>query len=356
MPSSVPEGRGQAVSIVSEAGMGKSRLLYEFRKAVLNEDVTFLEGKCLSFGRGVAYQPIADILKSNFDIRDDESDPEIRKKVIAGSSSILQVEEGPTLPYLLELLSVKNSGIEKIPSQPGRGRRTRTIETLKKIILKGSEQIRLVIMAIEDLHWIDKTSEDAIKRILESIAASRVFLVFTYRPEELAQSWPNRSYHGQVKLNRLSNPESLAMTTHILGTPHINKELENLILQKTEGIPFFLEEFIKSLNELKAIEGKDHQFQLSKDFHSLTIPSTIQDVIMARVDNLPEVAKEVLRAGSADEREFNYYLIKRVTGLPEKELLSHLATLQSSELLYERGSPSRLRLCIQTCPHPGSGL
>jgi len=96
-------GRGQAVSIVSEAGMGKSRLLYEFRKAVLNEDVTFLEGKCLSFGRGVAYQPIADILKSNFDIREGDWDSVIRKKVTQGLQAI-SVEEGPAMPYLLELL------------------------------------------------------------------------------------------------------------------------------------------------------------------------------------------------------------------------------------------------------------
>src|SRR5271169_4313032 len=122
-------GRGQAVSIVSDAGMGKSRLLYEFRKAVLNEDITFLEGKFLSFSRGVAYQPITDILKSNFDIREDDWDPVIRKKVTQGLESI-SIEEGPAMPYLLELLSVKDSGIEKITMSP-EGKKDKTIETLK---------------------------------------------------------------------------------------------------------------------------------------------------------------------------------------------------------------------------------
>jgi class 3 adenylate cyclase len=329
----VKEGRGQAISIISDAGVGKSRLLYEFRKAIANEYVTFLEGKCLSYSRNVAYHPIVDALRANFEIQDNDSDQEIREKLVAGLK-LLKVDETATLPYLLDLLSVKNSGIDSIPMSP-EARKDRTLEALKRIVLKGSE-IRPVIMAIEDLHWMDRSSEDAFKRVLESIAASRVMMIFTYRPEEYDEPWPNRSYYSQVKLNRLSDPESLAMTAHILGTPNIKQDLESLILQKTEGIPFFLEEFIKSLKELKAIEEKV-QYQLSDNFHHLTIPSTIQDVIMARVDHLSEEAKDVLRAGAVIEREFSYDLIQRITGLPEQELLAHLAALQSSELIYERG-------------------
>jgi class 3 adenylate cyclase len=196
------QGRGQAVSIISEAGMGKSRLLYEFRKAILNEDVTFLEGKCLSFGRGVAYQPITDILKSHFDIRDGDMDIVVRNKVKQGLQ-VMAVEEGPSLPYILELLSVKESGIEQIAISP-EGKKDKTIETLKRIVLKGSQQ-RPLVMAIEDLHWIDRTSEDVLKYFLESIAGARVLLIFTYRPEFIP-SWGARSYHNQLLLNRLSKP------------------------------------------------------------------------------------------------------------------------------------------------------
>ena len=327
------EGRGQVISVMSDAGVGKSRLLYEFRKAVTNEYVTFLEGKCLSYSRNVAYHPVVDTLKANFEINDTDTSEEIRQKVVTGLKT-LKVDEASTLPYLLELLSVKDSGIDKISMSP-ETRKDRTLEALKSIVLKGSE-IRPVIMAIEDLHWMDRSSEDAFKRLLDGIAASRVLLIFTYRPE-FVHAWGSRSYHSQVKLNRLSNHESLAMVTHILGTSHIEQGLENLILNKTEGIPFFLEEFIKSLKDIKAIEGRDDQYQFSKDFHRLTIPSTIQDVIMARVDKLPEETKEILRTGAAIEREFSYDLTKRVTELPEEELLSHLSTLKDSELLYERG-------------------
>jgi predicted ATPase len=127
------------------------------------------------------------------------------------------------------------------------------------------------------------------------------------------------------------------MVTHILGTEEMDRDLEDLILDKTEGIPFFIEEFIRSLKDLEIIERKNNRYCLAKDIQDLTIPSTIQDVIMARVDSLPDRAKEVLQTGSAIEREFSYELIKQVTDLPEKELMSNLSALKDSELLYERG-------------------
>jgi class 3 adenylate cyclase/tetratricopeptide (TPR) repeat protein len=328
----VKAGKGQAFSIISEAGVGKSRLLYEFRKAVANEDVNFLEGKCLSYGRGVAYHPVIDILKSNFDIHEGEGDQEIREKVKKGLG-LIAVDEASTFPYLLELLSVKESGIDQISMSP-EAKKDRIIEAIKRIVIKGSE-IRPLIMAIEDLHWMDKSSEDVARDLLESIPGSKVLLIFTYRPE-FVHTWGAKSYHNQLTLHRLSNRENLEMVTHILGTKEIEKSLEELILKKTEGVPFFIEQFIKSLKDLKIIEKKENTYRLSEDIHQLTIPSTIQDVIMARVDSLPERAKEVLQTGSVIEREFSYPLINRIMGLPEKELLSYLSILKDSELLYER--------------------
>jgi class 3 adenylate cyclase/tetratricopeptide (TPR) repeat protein len=326
-------GKGQAFSIISEAGCGKSRLLYEFRKAVANEDVNFLEGKCLSYSRGVAYHPVIDILKSTFNVEEGEGDQGIREKVKKGLR-LIGVDEPSTLPYLLELLSVKDSGIDQISMSP-EAKKDRIIEAIKRIVIKGSE-IRPLIMAFEDLHWLDKSSEDVLRSHLESIPGSRVLLIFTYRPE-FVHTWGAKSYHNQLTLHRLSNRESLEMVTHILVTKEIEKTLEELILEKTEGVPFFIEEFIKSLRDLKIIERKENAYQLSKDIQKLAIPSTIQDVIMARVDSLHEGAKEVLQTGSVIEREFSYPLINRVTGLLEKELLSYLSILKDSELLYERG-------------------
>jgi len=326
-------GHGQALSIISEAGLGKSRLLYEFRKEVGNEDATFLEGKCLSYSGGVAYHPIVDILKSNFNIRDTDDDVANKNKISKGLKT-LGVDEPFTSPYIMELLAVKDSGIDKIAMSP-EARKDRTLESLKRIVLKGSE-IRPLIMAIEDLHWIDKSSEESLEDLLGSIAGSRVFLIFTYRPE-FVHSWGARSYHSQVNLNRLSNRESLAMVNHLLGTENIEPDLQDLVLEKTEGIPFFIEEFIRSLKDLRVIEKRDRTYYLSKKIQDVSIPSTIQDVIMARVDTLPEGTKEVLLTGSAIEREFSYQLIKGVTGIADSELTHHLSGLKDAELLYERG-------------------
>jgi len=329
----VKAGKGQAFSIISEAGVGKSRLLYEFRKAVANEDVTFLEGRCFSYSRGVAYHPFIDILKSNFNIQEGEGEPGVREKVKRGLK-IIGVDETSTLPYFLELLSVKESGIDQISMSP-EARKDRIIEALKRITLKGSE-MRPLVMAFEDLQWLDKSSEDVLKSLLESIPGTKVLLIFTYRPE-FVHTWGAKSFHNQLTLHRLSNRESLEMVTYILGTKEIEKSLEELILEKTEGVPFFIEEFIKSLKDLKIIELKENAYQLKRDIHEVAIPSTIQDVIMARVDSLSEGAKEVLQTGSVIEREFGYPLLKHAMGLPEQELLSHLSVLKDSELLYERG-------------------
>ena len=227
--------RGQAFSIMAEAGVGKSRLLYEFRKAIANENVTFLEGKCLSYSRGVAYHPITDILKSTFNVQGGESDSEVREKVRNGLKA-LGVDEATTLPYVLELMFVKDSGIEKIMMSP-EGKKDRIIEALKRIVLKSSK-IRPLIMAFEDLHWVDKSSEDALKDLLESIPGAAVFLIFTYRPEYV-HSWGGKSYNNQVTLSRLSNRESLSMLAYLLGTQDIEQNLEDLILEKTEGSPVF---------------------------------------------------------------------------------------------------------------------
>ncbi len=326
-------GNGKALSIAAEAGVGKSRLLYEFSKAVANEDITFLEGKCLSYGRGMAYHPITDILKGNFHIQDGDKDQEVRAKVKNGLE-VLGMDATSTLPSFLELLSVRDSGIDKIPISPEE-RKERIIEALKTIVLMGAEKRHLII-AIEDLHWIDESSEEVLKHLLESIPGARVFLIFTYRLE-FVPKWGVRSYHSQLNLNRFSERDSHVMVTHILNTDQLATDLEHLILDQTEGIPLFIEEFVKALKELNVIERKDGKYYLAENFDKRIIPSTIQDIIMARVDSLPDGARKVLQAGAVIEREFSYEMIRRVTGLLERELLSHMSVLKDSELVYERG-------------------
>jgi class 3 adenylate cyclase/tetratricopeptide (TPR) repeat protein len=328
----VKAGRGQAFSIVAEAGVGKTRLVYEFRKALSNEDVAIREGKCLSYSRNEAYHPIVDVLRSYFDISDDNSEFEIKDKVRKALKTI-NGDRISLMPFLLELLKIKDSGIDAALSPEERKRRFTS--ALKQITLKGSEA-RPTILIIEDLHWMDKTSEEALREIFEGIAGSAVLLIFTYRPEYV-HIWGAKTYHSQINLNRLSNRESQALVENLLESHEIDPVLQELILEKTEGVPFFIEELIKSLLKLNIIEKKENRYQLAKDLQKVAIPSTIQDVIMARVDALPERAKEVIQAGSAIEREFSHELINEIVQMTQNDLLSNLAVLKDLELIYERG-------------------
>jgi class 3 adenylate cyclase/tetratricopeptide (TPR) repeat protein len=329
----IKSGHGQAFSIVAEAGLGKSRLLHEFRKAVNDESVTFLKGKCVSYGRGLSYQAIIDLLKSAFGIREEDEDATIQTKVRSGLME-LGAEESTILPYILGLLSVKDSGVDKIMMSP-EGKREQTIEALKQIVGR-SAQTRPLVLAVEDLHWIDQSSKDVLKSLLPSIPGSRVLLLFTYRPE-YQPSWPTKSYHNQITLNRLPNRESIQIAEYLLGSKEINASAEEMILEKTEGVPFFVEEFVKSFKNLNILETDGIAYYLSKDALRMEIPSTIQDVIMARVDALPETAKNVLQIASVIEREFSGELIRRVSGCQEDELLASLSALLDAELLLERG-------------------
>ncbi len=281
----------------------------------------------------MAYHPVVDILKSNFDILDSDRDNTIREKVRNGLK-ILEADDDATCPYLLELLFAKNGGIDKKVLGPEMIK-VRIMEALNRVVLKGS-QIRPLIMAVEDLHWIDKSSEEYLKKLLDYISGARVFLIFTYRPE-FVHIWGGKSYHSQVNLNRLSNRESLAMVAHLLGADEIDKELEELIINKTEGVPFFIEEFVKSLKDLQVIEKDNCTYRIAKDAELVSIPAKIQDVIMARMDTLPDGAKRLLQTGSVIGRQFSHELISKVLDLPEVELMSHLSVLKDSELLYERG-------------------
>lgn len=329
----IKAGRGQAFSIVAEAGMGKSRLLYEFRKTVGYENVTFLEGKCLSYGQGIAYHPIIDILKSNFNVQEDDSDTEINEKVSI-SAEMMGVQEPSTLPYILELLSVKDSGVDRYGLSP-EARKDRIIEALRMVVLKGSE-IRPLVIAIEDLHWADNRSAEVAESLIEVVPGAKVLLLFTFRPD-FSPQWGSRSYHSQVNLYRLTTEQIFTMTFHLLDARELDGNLKDFIVNKTEGIPFFVEEFIKSLKGLGLIEIRGESYFLREDFHNLEIPSTIQEMLMARVDKLPGNAREILKIGSAIEREFSHELIHHLMEYPEAELLSCISLLKDSELIFERG-------------------
>jgi predicted ATPase len=192
------------------------------------------------------------------------------------------------------------------------------------------------VLVIEDLHWIDKSSEDVLKALLSTIPAIRVLLIFTFRPEYMPP-WRIKSYQSQIMLNRLSKREGEQIIEHLDISKDFSSQQKEIILQNAEGVPLFIEEIFKSLNNLTNFDKHNFLLPFINNRQSIAIPPIIQDVIMARVDRLSEIAKEIIQIGSIVGREFSYELIRAVSGSIEDELNSVLSELQESELIFEIG-------------------
>ena len=327
------EGRGQAVSITAEAGLGKSRLLHEFRKAISSENVAFLEGQCLSYCRGLTYYPLIDLLRSSFDLTEGDTEDAVKAK-LEPTLAHVGMEESTILPWIIELLVGSRGITDQIALTP-EARKAQLTRALTEFLVTASARQPLVV-AIEDLHWIDRNSEELLGHLLNSISASRILMLLTYRPE-YPHTWGARSYHSQLTLNRLSNRETLAMARHQLDDAELDEPLSELILEKTEGVPFFVEEFLKSLRDMGLLDLSERTYRLAKGFEDVSVPTTIQDVLRARVDLLPDAAKELLKTASVVGREMSHELLQELAGSDEEDLLADLSTLRDAELLYERG-------------------
>jgi class 3 adenylate cyclase/DNA-binding CsgD family transcriptional regulator len=329
------QGQGQAVSIVGDMGLGKSRLLYEFRQSLAGVNHTFLEGRCSPYGTAVAYLPIIDLLQQHFRLEPHASATDIAGRVRRGLA-VLGLDVETITPFLLHLLAAEVKG-GMLAQMPPETLKHKLFETLLLLALKGAER-RPLVLAIEDLHWVDRTTEEFITFLLEHIAGARVLLICTHRPE-FVSTWSRRSYHSVSTLTRLVPQEGYQMLTALLGTVQVQETLCTLVLDKAEGVPFFLEELVKSLQETDAIEQHGGQWQLTAEAAAVYMPDTVEEVLMARIDRLPEGAKGVLQIGAVIGREFRCEVLQVVTGLAEEDLLVHLSALTDAELVYERGVP-----------------
>jgi predicted ATPase len=324
-------GSGQVVGIVGEAGVGKSRILLEFKNLLPQEEYTYLEGRCLHFGGAMSYLPFLDILRSYFDIK--EGDPEfiIKKKLedkIAGLDEKLE----NALPPLMELLSLKveDENFSKLEPQQ---KRERTFEAIRNLLIRLSQD-RPLVLAVEDLHWIDNTSEEFLNYLIGSLASTLILLVLVYRPEYTHQ-WGSKSYYRKIGLNQLTTQSSAELVQAILEGGEVSPEIRELILNRTSGNPLYMEELTHSLLENGSIQKKDHQFVLSGKASDIQIPDTIQGIIAARMDRLEDNLKRTMQVASVIGRDFAFRILQTITGLRE-ELKAYLLNLQGLEFIYEK--------------------
>ena len=315
----VERGHGQVVGIVAEAGGGKSRLLYEFRQRLQDKRVTYLEGRCLSYGQTIPYHPLIEVLRQNCDIIETNSPEAIIEKVRFALQEVGMDAEESAL-YLLQLLGVKE-GTEPLAVLTPEAIRTRTFETLKQMSLNGSQR-RPLIFEIEDLHWIDKTSETYLASLVESVPGAAMLLLTTYRPG-YRPPWIDKSYATQLSLRSLTLQDSATVVHSTSQHTALPAPLQQRIIEKAEGNPFFLEELTRAV-----IEHGEFQADIA-------VPDTIQGVLSARIDRLPEAHKRLLQTASVLGREFFPRLLAAMwdgTGALGPMLLD----LKRLEFLYER--------------------
>ena len=329
----VQRGRGQAVSIIGEAGLGKSRLLYEFRQTLGDVDYTWLEGRCSPYGAALAYGPIIEVLKQYCGIDASDRDEDMRQKVAHGLAQLGPAQEA-TVPYLAHLLAAGMDG-SRLASMAPEALKHQIFEALRGLVGAIAAR-RSLVLTIEDLHWVDPTTTEVLTFLLEHLAGVPILLLCTYRPD-FASLWSRKSYHSVLTLKPLDSHEGFEMLTALLGTPHMQDELAALVLNKTEGVPFFLEELVTALRETGAMTLHEDQWRLTASATAVPVPGTVEEVLMSRLDRLPEGAKSVLQTGAVIGREVSGALLQEVVGLPEHELTTHLAALTEAELLYTRG-------------------
>jgi class 3 adenylate cyclase/tetratricopeptide (TPR) repeat protein len=324
-------GSGQVMGIVGEAGVGKSRLLLELRGALREKEYTHLEGHCLHYGGSMAYLPFLDVLRSYFDIKEGEREFVIKKKMADRITQLDDKLEG-ILPPLYEILSLKVED-EEYPKLDLQKKREMTFEAIRDLLIRESQD-RPIILALDDLQWIDKTSEEFLTYVIGWLASARILLIILYRPEYTHQ-WASKSYYSQIGVDQLSTDTSAELVQSLLVGGDVAPELRELILTRAAGNPLFMEEFTHTLLENGAIEKKDHQYVLSRKASDIQVPDTIQGIIAARMDRLEDNLKRTMQVASVIGRDFAYRILQTITGMQE-ELKSHLLNLQGLEFIYEK--------------------
>ena len=331
------EGHGQIVGVMGEPGLGKSRLFYEFR-LTSQSGCLVLEAFPVSHGKASPYFPIIELLKTYFQI-EPQDDERQRQEKITGRMLTLDRSLEDTLPYLFSLLGIEDpqSSLQQMDPQI---RRRRTFEALKKLFLCESLNQPLLLV-VEDLHWLDTETQGFLDLLNESVASARLLLLVNYRPE-YRHDWGQKTYYAQLRLAPLGTDEAEELLSLLLGTDvgatgrSPLQALKQLILQRTEGTPFFMEEVVQTLVEEGALTGERGNYRLETTPRELHISPTVQGVLAARIDRLTQEEKALLQQLSVIGRQFPLSLIKHVVPQTETELHRVLSSLQRKEFLYEQ--------------------
>ena len=322
---------GQVVGVVGEPGLGKSRLFFEFIHSHRTQGWLILESGSVSYGKATPYLPVMDLLKGYFKIHDHDDQREIREKV-TGKLLTLDKSLESTLPAFLALLDVPVDDPMWQALDPSQ-RRQQTLGAVKRLLLRES-QVQPLILLFEDLHWIDSETQAVLESLVESLPTSRLLLLVNYRPE-YQHGWANKTYYTQLRLDPLPPESAGEILNSVLGNDHGLQSLKELLIERTEGNPFFLEESVRTLVETKVLAGERGNYHLEKKVESTQVPATVQAVLAARIDRLPPQEKQLLQSAAVVGKDIPFSLLQAITELSDEELRRGLTHLQAAEFLYE---------------------
>ena len=326
----VTGGRGQLVAAMAEAGTGKSRLFFEF-KAKNQSGWMVLETFSVSHGKASAFLPVLDLLHTYFRITG-EDDQRVRREKVAGRLSILDPSLEDTRPYLFALLGIVE-GDDPLAQMDAQVRKRRTLDAIKRILLRESLNQPLMVV-FEDLHWIDEETQALLNLLTDSIANAKILLLVNYRPE-YSHQWGSKTYYTQLRLDPLGKESADEMLSALLGDGAEMAQLKRVIIERTEGNPFFMEETVQVLLDQGALV-RNGAIHLTKAIAEIKIPPTVHGILAARIDRLSADAKDLLQSLSVVGREFPISLIRAVVAKPIEELDRTLNGLQLGEFIYEQ--------------------
>jgi class 3 adenylate cyclase/tetratricopeptide (TPR) repeat protein len=325
------DARGQVVAIVGEAGVGKSRLVYEFAHSHRLQGWLILDGASVSYGKATSYLPVINLLKDYFKIQDRDDSREVREKV---TGKLLTLDDAlkPTLPALLPLfdISVDDPTWQALtPSQ----RRRLTFDAVRRLLLREAREQPLLLI-FEDLHWIDGETQALLDALVESLGSARLLLLLNYRPE-YQHTWGNKTYYSQIRLDALPAESAEELLDALLGADAGLAPLKELLVRR--GNPLFLEETIRTLAETKVLAGERGRYRLMQPVQTIHVPPTVQAMLAARIDRLSSEDKRLLQVASVVGKDVPLALLQAIAELSEEALRCGLDHLQAAELLFETG-------------------
>ncbi len=334
------QGHGQVVLIQGEAGIGKSRLLEALREQVKGEDHTWVANRCSPYHANSTLYPVIEHIKRVMGWkREDDAGARLEKLEAVLKQQTLPLEEAVPLYAELMSLPLPEGRYPPLALDP-KQQREQTLDAVAGWLFEEAERTP-VVSVWEDLHWADPTTLELLGLFIEQSPTVSMLTVLTYRPE-FVPPWTMHSHMTPITLNRLERPEVEALIGYQAKAKIVPSEVIEHIVAKADGVPLYVEELTKTILESDYLHEQADRYTLSGSFSGITIPTTLQDSLMARLDRLPTL-KRIAQLGAVLGRDFIYEMLQFLASLEESTLQDGLAQLVNNELLYQRGRPPRSR-------------